>query len=111
MVTPPPPQINSGNWIFHRQMGGGLNDFTIYTACLVFYLMFLSLVYQAWISFDVYLFIPIDGYPIVRFLLLFICLFGQRVRPEMIAGVYNTHVSSVPFGILDVKLYKSNSKK
>ena len=28
--------------------------------------MFLSLVYQAWISFDVYVFIPIDGYPIVR---------------------------------------------
>ena len=48
--------------IGRRQKGGGVNDFTIYTACLVF----LPLFYQAWISFDVYLFILIDGYPIVR---------------------------------------------
>ena len=96
----------SGNWIFHRQKGGGVNDFTIYTACLVFLysirlgflLMFICLFRQT-------------ATPLFGFLLLFICLFGQRVWPEMIAGVYNTHVSSVPFDILDVKLYKSNSKK
>ena len=73
--------------------------------------MFLSLFYQAWISFDVYLFIPIDGYPIVRLPFVVYLFIRSAGAAGMIAGVYNTHVSSVPFDILDVRLYKSNSKK